>query len=329
LASHFFSASNDLEQARIEVKLARRTMPNSSDLETTAGSIARRQSHWDDAVRYFEKALTLDPRANAHRYTLANTYRLLRRYSDYDRLMTEVINSMPAKDPTTAAYRVFRAFGPFEGGADLGPFRASVNALSPEDDPKGRVRDFHHVILGLADHDADAISRTLAPADASIFIFNGVAYPKSWYEGLAARILGDAAGAKIAFTAARGEVEKAVLIDVTDGRTLSLLAMIDAGLGHREAAVREAQRACDLDSFENEGLNAPIVRCNLAVVYAWTGQPDLAIAELDKLVGRPAGANIPAQPTYGDFRLNPLWDPLRSDPRFEALVQRLAPVASK
>ena len=82
-------------------------------------------------------------------------------------------------------------------------------------------------------------------------------------------------------------------------------------------------------TFENFAPNAAIVRCNLAVVYAWNGQVDLAISALDSLVNRPAGTNLPAQPTYGDFRWNPLWDPLRNDPRFEALVQRLAPVASK
>jgi len=65
----------------------------------------------------------------------------------------------------------------------------------------------------------------------------------------------------------------------------------------------------------------------LAVVYAWTGQNDLAIAELITLIDRPAPTNGIVQPTYGDFRLNPLWDPLRNDPRFEALVQRLAPSA--
>jgi hypothetical protein len=76
-------------------------------------------------------------------------------------------------------------------------------------------------------------------------------------------------------------------------------------------------------------LQAPLVRCNLAVVYAWTGQNDLAIAELTPLIDRPASTDIICQPTYGDFRLNPLWDPLRSDPRFEALVQRLAPPPPK
>jgi hypothetical protein len=75
-------------------------------------------------------------------------------------------------------------------------------------------------------------------------------------------------------------------------------------------------------------MNAPIVRCNLAVVYAWNGQTDLAISELNSLTGKPAGSNLPAQPTYGDFKLNPLWDPLRNDPRFTEIMNRLAPSAS-
>jgi hypothetical protein len=104
--------------------------------------------------------------------------------------------------------------------------------------------------------------------------------------------------------------------------------MIDVGLGRQEQAVQEAEHACDLVTFENSGPSAPIVRCNLAVVYAWNGQPDLAISTLEPLVNRPAGTNLPAQPTYGDFRRNPLWDPLRSDPRFTAIMKRLASVTS-
>jgi Flp pilus assembly protein TadD len=187
----------------------------------------------------------------------------------------------------------------------------------------------HNLIIALWDHDPASVSRISAQAAETTFVFNGVKYPKSWYEGLAARMRGDKKGAQAAFAAARLEVEKAVSADASDGRSLSLLAMIDAGLGRQEQAVQEAEHACDLVTFENSGPSAPIVRCNLAVVYAWNGQIDLAISALDSLVNRPAGTNLPAQPTYGDFRRNPLWDPLRSDPRFEALVQRLAPVASR
>ena len=133
----------------------------------------------------------------------------------------------------------------------------------------------------------------------------------------------------MAFSLARLEVQKAVLADATDGRSLSLLGMIDAGLGQEEDAVREGRHACELEPFETSAIDAPIVRCNLAVIYAWTNQNDLALAELDRLTSKPAGANLPAQPTYGDFKLNPLWEPLRRDPRFEKIVASLAPNTSK
>jgi len=83
------------------------------------------------------------------------------------------------------------------------------------------------------------------------------------------------------------KLKKTVLADASDGPSLSLLAMIDAGLGRRKQAVEEAEHACDLVTFENSGVNAPIVRCNLAVVYAWNGKPDLAISTLEPLVTGP------------------------------------------
>jgi serine/threonine-protein kinase len=327
LAYHFLWANNDLSQAHVEIDLARRTMPNSAELETTSGAIARRQSRWDDDVRALEKAVALEPRAEENLFNLANTYRLMRRYDGFDSMMTRLLGVLPAD--RSATHRVFRTFGPLESEGELGPLRAAVATVTPEEDASGEIRDLHNLIIALWDHDAPSVSRISAQAAETTFVFNGVKYPKSWYEGLAARMHGDKKGAQAAFAAARLEVEKAVLADASDGRALSLLAMIDAGLGRQEQAVQEAEHACDLVTFENAGPSAPIVRCNLAVVYAWSGEPDLAISTLDSLVSRPAGTNLPAQPTYGDFRWNPLWDPLRNDPRFEVLVRRLAPGASK
>jgi serine/threonine-protein kinase len=327
LADQFLWANNDLSQARVEIDLARRTMPNSAELETTAAAIARRQSRWDDDVRARERAVALEPRAADNLFFLADTYRLLRRYDRFDGLMTRLLGVLPPD--RSATYRVFRTFGPLESQGELDPLRAAVATVTPEEDASGAIRDLHNLILALWSHDPDSVSRISARAAETTFVFNGVKYPKSWYEGLAARIRGDKQGAQAAFAAARLEVEKVVLADASDGRALSLLAMIDAGLGRQEQAVQEAEHACELETFENSGSSAPIVRCNLAVVYAWNGQFDFAISELDQLVNRPAGTNLPAQPTYGDFRLNPLWDPLRNDPRFTAIMKRLAPVASK
>src|SRR5262249_26642552 len=260
VADHFLLANNDVEQARVEIDLARRTMPNNAALEMSAGTIARRQSRWDDAVRSFERAVTLEPRSPANLFTLANTYRLLRRYDEFDSTMAKLLGILPPE--RSATYRVFRTFGPLEGEGQLGPLRAAVSTLTAEEDSAGAIRDLHNLILALWNHDPDSVSQISAHAAETTFVFNGVRYPKSWYEGLAARMRGDNKGAQAAFAPARREIEKAVLADPADGRVLSLLAMIDAGLGQREQAVQEAERACDLESFETSALDAAIVRCN-------------------------------------------------------------------
>ena len=117
--------------------------------------------------------------------------------------------------------------------------------------------------------------------------------------------------------------------DATDGLNLSVLAMIDAGLGRTEDAVSEGRRACEMLPETQWARRSPMAGSNLAVVYAWTGQPDLAIDKLQELVKKPSGEGIPIQPCYGDLKLNPVWDPLRGNPRFESLVKQMVPASPK
>jgi serine/threonine protein kinase/tetratricopeptide (TPR) repeat protein len=324
-AFHFLSVTKDLDQARIETELARRTLPNNAELEDIAGLVARRQGRWDEAIRCLERAVTLDPRTKRYPYTLAETYRLLRRYEDFDQTMDLVIAMPTSVKPGTLT--VERAVGDFEGRGDIGSLRTAVAAASAANNLDEEGLDLYGVLLPLWNRDLDALFRNISAMHADGVTIAGVHYPTSWFEALAARMVGDTSKAGSAFDAARVQAASAVLADSTNNRKLGLLAMIDAGLGHREEAVKEAQRAYDLAS--NVAIDAPVAACNLAIVYAWTGQPDLALAVLDEWITRPAGANQPDQPTYGDFQLNPVWDPLRSDARFQALVQRLSPSTSK
>jgi serine/threonine-protein kinase len=95
--------------------------------------------------------------------------------------------------------------------------------------------------------------------------------------------------------------------------------MIDAELHRKEDAIREGRRAVELLPVERDSINGSHLLMHLAMIYAATEEKDLAIEQLNVLLSQPGDGS------YGDLRLNPFWDPLRSDPRFEKLVASLAP----
>jgi serine/threonine protein kinase/tetratricopeptide (TPR) repeat protein len=323
-AYYFFSVTKDYEQAGAEAELARRTLPNNAELDLIAARVARGQGRWEDAVRFFKRAVEVEPRGNDNRFSLAETYRYMRRYADYDHLVSEIISGDPAHPGDLP---LERAVGLLDQRGDPRPLRAAMVERAAANDLTEHDKVLCQLTLAWCDRDPEAIRRTLEATDLNKITNSGFAYPKAWFEALAARIRRDDVAAKRAFAAARGDVENEVLANPGNGRMLGLLAMIDAGLGNRQAAVDEALRA--REQLKNSATDAPIADCNLAIVYAWTGQPDLAFAVLEPLVNKPAGRNMPDQPTYGDFQLNPVWDPLRSDARFQSLVQRLSPSTSK
>lgn len=130
---------------------------------------------------------------------------------------------------------------------------------------------------------------------------------------------GDAAAARAAFSTARARQEEAVRARPDDGRILSVLGLIDAGLGRKEEALREGRRAIELTHVARDSQNGADVLYFFAVICAWTGDRDLAIEQLETL------AKLPAGPSYGNLRFSPYWDPLRGDPRFEKIIASLAP----
>ena len=144
-------------------------------------------------------------------------------------------------------------------------------------------------------------------------------FSPAYAKGLIARMKGDAAAAQAAFTTARVQQEEAVRAQPDHGPPLCVLGLIDACLGRKEDALREGRRALELAPIAKDSLNGADVLYFYAVICAWTGEHDLAIEQLQILAKVPAGAS------YGDLRLNPHWEPLRGDPRFDKIVASLAP----
>ena len=321
-AHHFLLGSVDYAAAQVEIDLARRTLPNNSDVEQIAGLIARNDGRWDEAVRCFERALALQPHETGILTPLSRAYRVMRRYPEAEATSAKLLALRTG--PNALYDRLLRATIPLEEKADVAPLRAVLATVKPAEDLGYLV--VYPLVLALCTHDADAVTRTLAQAPTGEPIrYQGLVFPKGWFEGVAARMRGDEGAARVAFASARKEIEPVLQADPTDGVTLSLLAVTDAGMGHGDDALREAQHVLEIVAQKRATGKAPRVGCLLAVAYAWLGQRDLAFSALDELISKPAGVILLDQPTYGDFLLNPVWDPLRDDPRFAGLLEKLAP----
>jgi tetratricopeptide (TPR) repeat protein len=162
--------------------------------------------------------------------------------------------------------------------------------------------------------DYNTADRVIAatPAKFADFAFDG---PSAWAYGQVARVRGDQQKAVAAFAAARKKSDAWRGDKPKDASYPAGLARLDAGLGRKEAAIREAQRAIDLQPIAKDSLNGPTWVAHLALVYAWTGERGRALEQLEKVAAVPGLA-----PTYGDLRFNPCWDDLRGDPRFDKIV---------
>jgi TolB-like protein/Tfp pilus assembly protein PilF len=323
LARHLYHGYFDLDRARDELAIAVRTLPNNARIFEWAGLIDRRQSRWHDALRNFERAMELDLRNVKILTNAAVTYALLRDYKQ----ARETIDRVIAINPNAIDAKLFRARIDFNERADIRPLHAEMERALPEF-PGLRVANMFS--LALLERDAVAADRVLAvlavsPEVKSLnysFPARGIGemtFSPAYAKGLVARMKGDAAAAQAAFTVARVQQEEAVRAQPDHGPPLCVLGLIDAGLGRKEDALREGRRALELAPIAKDSLNGADVLYFYAVICAWTGEHDLAIEQLQTLAKLPAGAS------YGDLRLNPRWEPLRGDPRFEKIVASLAP----
>jgi tetratricopeptide (TPR) repeat protein len=198
----------------------------------------------------------------------------------------------------------------------------TIEAILAEDPNAAPVLVNQWLDLALCERDPAAAERALAsmPADGGGCYAESIPFPNGWCEGLAAWFRGNKRTARSAFANARKELQQTVRDQPDYAAALCALGVVDAALGNKQDAVREGERAVALMPVDKNAIDGAMLIQYLAVIYAWTGQKDRAIERLTEAVKLPGGVV-----SYGHLRLYPLWDPLRGDPRFEALVAALAP----
>ena len=313
-AIHFYWGYFDYDRAREELAKAQHVLPNNVQIFKFLGLIDRRQGHWDEGVRNLEHAVSLDPRHVELILHLGITYE---RYADTKR------HSRCA----TAGWRwshgtVFSGVGQpqiaVEAEADTGPLRAVMNTIEAEGPSSAAEVAEDSFRLALRERNAAAAARALANIPSKSDLQN--CCPHAFFEGLLAKLRQDAPGAHSAFTAARAESEKIVRRAHPENATpLSVLALIDAELGQKDKAIQEGRAACEMGPVEKDAMVGAVLIINLATIYALTGEKALALQQLETV------SKLPNGPSYGGLRLDPEWDSLRGDPRFEKIVASLAP----
>jgi TolB-like protein/Flp pilus assembly protein TadD len=322
-AQYLYYGPRDYGGALAELEKARRSLPNDSRIFELTGYILRRRGQQEEGLRNLEKALELDPRNYFIMEQIAISYDQLRRYPEEAAILDRALTIIP-KDVGT---KVARALVDFYWKADTRPLLEMIDAILAKD--PGSISDTadNWFVCALAEHDRVAAERALvALGDNSWWGDAAVLLNRSFGEGLLARVMKDEARARAAFSKARAEQEKIVQAQPDYGPPLCVLGLIDAALGHKEAALEEGRRAIELLPVEKDSINGSHMIQYFAVIAAWTGEKDLALQQLELGVRAPVASQLYS---YGGLKLLPFWDPLRGDPRFEKIVASFAPRTSQ
>ena len=314
-ADYYFRCLRDYDRAQEELAIARPGLPNSTPFFILSGYINRRRNHFADAERDFSTAFALDPR-NPNAYNLlADTYVLQRRFPE----AVHVYDNVLAAGEDVPIVRFRRANCVLNGTGNTGPMR-DILMKSPEMEFAGSQTPVRSWMAMLDGNYAEA-ERVLVASPREDFqdVDLSFYFPKSWYQAMVSRAKGDSARATAALRECREILAQRLIVKPEHARTIAVLAQVDAGLGQKDLAIREAQHAIDLMPISKDIYDGALVLEGLAQVYTWTGDRDRAIELVQKLVTMPSYIN------YARLRLHPLWSPLRGDPRFEKIVASLAP----
>ncbi|HEY4284894.1 MAG TPA: hypothetical protein VGM62_17660 [Chthoniobacterales bacterium] len=317
----YYYCYRDYDRARSELAIARQLLPNEPLVFAVPGWIDRRQGRWDEHLRNVNRALELDPRNVFILHQVAGTYQVLRRYDD---LMAAFDRAL-AVTPNDAVARVAKALAELDSKADVRPGQIAIReALANDLGNAVKIVD-RWFNIALCARDPDGAKRAL-----DFMLPEGITWganvrtSRSFCEGLAARAFGDNDAATQAFADARQEMAAVLQQQPDYAEALSAAGMIDAALGRKEDALREGRRAVELLPVTKDVMTGSELLRNLAIIYAWTGEKELAVNQIASALKGPGHI------TYGQLRLNPWWDPIRDDPRFMELVEEARrPVALK
>ena len=317
LGYSYYYGDNNYDAALSEFEIAQRGLPNESDAYLAIGAIQRRQGKWAESTANIEKSATLNPKDSWPLQNLTDNYQMLR---DYDKA-NKTIDRALALDPT--------AYGPLEvksklAIAEKGDFSIAEKAFEAlksvpmTNEQKLKIAGARVDVFLLERKYREGLKAAESLPDdqlAAAFQEHAVG-GKYYYIGFARKSLQEDAGARAAFLKAKSAIEEGLKRSPDAADTHIQLAKVLAYLGEKDSALAEAQRASELLPESKDAFGGPEITEGMAQVQAILGENDRAIEILDGLLSRPSAV------TAQLLRINPIWDPLRNDSRFQNLLTK-------
>jgi TolB-like protein/Tfp pilus assembly protein PilF len=311
----YYYGDNNYDAALKEFEIAQGGLPNDSEVYLALGAIQRRQGKWAESTANLEKAASLNPKDIWALQNLAFNYQMLR---DFD-MANKAIDHALALDPN--------APGPLEVKSKLailekGDFSIAEKAFETlksvalADEQRLKFGGSRVEVFLLERKYREALEQAESAPDDQLAALPGGLSAKYYYVGFARKALHDEQGAQAAFQKAKSAAEERVKRTPDSEDAHIHLAKVLAYLGEKDAALAEAQRATELLPVSKDAFGGPEITVGVAEVYTVLGENDRAIQILDELLSRPTAVTVES------LKINPIWDALRSDPRFQALLQK-------
>ncbi len=300
----------DYQKALREFRTAQQRDPSNSDLAWARGLVERRLGQWESALANLRRAAELDPRSGVKNLDLFELYLRRREYDEAERYVNRAVEL----EPNTPAH-MYKAVLILARDGDA---RKAIGAL--EEGISRGARE--NLALWAPQFDIGAALWTrldsAAQAAADQVTLERSGNDSAGYYLARARILryrGNARASRVYFDSAAMVLERRTKARPEDPALHASLAQAYAGLGRREPAEREGQRAVELRPPSKDTWFGVDMLRNLAVVYATLGQADSTVKQLRLLLSLPSTISIPL------LRSDPTWDPVRHDPAFQALLK--------
>src|SRR6476646_5067405 len=315
LGFSYYYGDRDYERALAEFDVARRALPNESEAYFAIGAIQRRQGKWAESTANLEKAATLDPKNTSVLTNLIFSYMAQRDYETADKVLDRAI----AGAPQAFQLRALKAFMATQWKGDLSAAQKVFSSTPPETDPDGLMTWGRAWILTVERKFPDALQVLERFPGETMYTMSTAPSPKAYLEGMIHLLQGDKTKAQAEFEHARLISEKLVREAPEDSARHAQYGLILAALGQKQEAIAEGKRAVELLPESQDALDGPRATADLAQIYAWTGEFDEAFRLLDHLFAVPSNLTVPM------LKLDPTWDPLRQDPRYQALIDKYSP----